>query len=146
MTADTPSPAILNLDLLAAQHAQQIITRTKKIKAEDVDNMITKTLGVLQENGLYACSLFLLARKPKEPHARVILDELYNLLQAMGWGKPDNKQSATILQHLSDKVLTNLADTLLAKDIAEQTLIYARYGAKARSADPKPPGAKDEEE
>jgi hypothetical protein len=48
-----------NLDRLAAERAQEIIRRTNDKKAGDVDNAITKSLGVLQENGIYACFLYL---------------------------------------------------------------------------------------
>ncbi|MGC8800891.1 MAG: hypothetical protein ACP5UR_11690, partial [Chloroflexus sp.] len=70
----------LNLDRLAAECAQAIIRRvvdeeeTQKNKRENekkskqqlatsIDNTITKALGVLQENGVYACFLYLLARE-----------------------------------------------------------------------------------
>ena len=55
----------LNLDRLAAQRAQQVIERTKGQKHTDVDNTATKALGVLQENGIYACALYLLSRRIK---------------------------------------------------------------------------------
>jgi hypothetical protein len=143
---DANASALLNLDLLAARHAQQIAARTGDVKASDVDNMVTKALGVLQENGLYACALFLLARKKKEKHARTILDEFLDLLQEMGWGdKPDATQSKAVLDYLTSSRLEDLSATLLAKETAEQMLIYARYGAKARSADSQAGGADKEE-
>lgn len=52
-----------NLDRLAAKYAQQIIANTKAKKASDIDNTITKALGVLQEDGVYACFLYLLAKE-----------------------------------------------------------------------------------
>ena len=61
-----------NLDRLAALHAQSIVSRTKDVQdgdrlatkqsARDVDNVVTKALGVLQEDGVYACALYLLSR------------------------------------------------------------------------------------
>jgi len=139
-----------NLDWLAAKHAQKIICRIvdeeetqknrndqeKKPKqklAESVDNTATKALGVLQENGVYACFLYLLA-KEKE-NGTVVVDEMLNLLEELnsGWGKPSSKRADQILQYIIDKVSSDLERLLLAKETLEQMLIYARYGAKARS-------------
>ncbi len=123
----------LNLDRLAAQHAQEIIRRTQSQKASDVDNTVTKALGVLQENGVYACFLYLLA-KEKE-NGSVVVEEMLNLLDGLGfgWGKPENLSPDKVLSHISEKVTADLERLLLAKETLEQMLIYARYGAKARS-------------
>lgn len=122
----------LNLDRLAAQHAQAIIERTKDKKVSDVDNTITKALGVLQENGVYACFLYLLA-KEKE-NGSVVVAEMLDLLDGLrfGWGKPPSNKPEDVLKHISDKVTVDLERLLLAKETLEQMLIYARYGAKAR--------------
>jgi len=122
----------LNLDRLAAQHAQTIIKETMDKKASEVDNTITKALGVLQENGVYACFLYLLA-KEKE-NGPVVIQEMLNLLDELnfGWGKPENDDPESVLVYISEKVTVNLERLLLAKETLEQMLIYARYGAKAR--------------
>jgi len=122
-----------NLDRLAAQHAQEIIKRTRDKKASDVDNTVTKALGVLQENGVYACFLYLKA-KEKE-NGDVVVDEMLNLLYGLGfgWSKPEDNSPEGILKHVTDKVTVDLERLLLAKETLEQMLIYARYGAKARS-------------
>ena len=134
-----------NLDRLAAQRAQAIITRTVpetedgsliSKAAKEADNTVTKTLGVLQENGLYACALFLTSRTDREiDRAQIILDELLNLLVELdfGWTKPNSRSSLEVLRFMSDTVTENLERLLLSKEVCEQSLIYARYGAKARS-------------
>lgn len=121
-----------NLDRLAAARAQEIIRRTNGKKASDVDNTITKSLGVLQENGVYACFLYLLA-KEKE-NSDVVVEEMLSLLDGLdfGWGKPANNGAEAVLKHITEKVTDDLERLLLAKEILEQMLIYARYGAKAR--------------
>jgi len=120
-----------NLDRLAAERAQEIIGRSEKDGA--VENTLTKSLGVLQENGVYACFLYLLA-KEKE-NGRVVVDEMLSLLDALdfGWGKPANQDAEAVLKHITEKVTVDLEQLLLAKETLEQMLIYARYGAKARS-------------
>ncbi|MDW8215765.1 MAG: hypothetical protein RMJ55_19620 [Roseiflexaceae bacterium] len=145
---------VLNLDHLAATRAQEIILRIVKNKetergkpedkrkselqlARETDNAVTKALGVLQEHGVYACFLYLLA-KEKDLGA-IIVDEMLTALQELkfGWNKP-MKQGQTdltpevVLKHISDNVTRDLERLLLAKEVLEQTLIYARYGAKAR--------------
>jgi len=122
-----------NLDRLAAQYAQEIIRRTADKKASDVDNTVTKALGVLQENGVYACFLYLLA-KEKE-NGSVVVEEMLNLLNDLGfeWGKPAGNSAERVLQHITDKVTVDLERLLLTKETLEQMLIYTRYEAKARS-------------
>jgi hypothetical protein len=131
----------LNLDYLAARHAQEIIRRTeeKKESPGDVDNTVTKALGVLQENGVYACTLFLKSRpKAEKDRADAVMAEILNLLAELefGWGKPSSDRAEDELQYISNKVTAdNLERLLLAKETLEQMLIYARYGAKARSTE-----------
>jgi len=123
-----------NLDRLAAKHAQQIVLRVieeKKGEGGDIDNTVTKALGVLQENGVYACFLYLKA-KEKE-NGDIVVEEMLDLLDGLGfgWGKPMNNSASDVFKHITEKVSSNLERLLLAKETLEQMLIYARYGAKA---------------
>lgn len=117
-----------NLDRLAARHAQAIVNNTK----DDIENTVTKALGVLQENGVYACFLYLKA-KEKE-NGDVVVEEMLNVLDGLGfgWGKPTNNSAQEVLKHITEKITSDLERLLLAKETLEQMLIYARYGAKAR--------------
>lgn len=128
-----------HLDWLAAHHAQKVIHRTEGAKASEVDNTVTKALGVLQENGIYACALFLKSRsKDEKRRADVLMDEMLHLLDQLefDWGQPSSNRAQDVLQHISDNVTSdNLERLLLAKETLEQMLIYARYGAKARGAE-----------
>ncbi|PDW02163.1 hypothetical protein [Candidatus Viridilinea mediisalina] len=119
-----------NLDRLAAQYAQAIVQSGD----QQIETTVTKALGVLQEHGVYACFLYLLA-KEKDNGKKVVVPAMLDLLDKLdfGWSKPHNDQPATILQHISDTVTADLERLLLAKEILEQMLIYARYGAKAQS-------------
>ena len=127
---------IPNLDRLAARHGQAIVkdlVDTKKVKPNDVDNIVTKALGVLQENGIYACFLYLLAKEKK--NGDIVVDKMLDLLEELGfgWGKPSVDKLDDVLSYITDKVTKKLEPMLLAKETLEKMLIYARYGAKARA-------------
>lgn len=132
-----------NLDYLAAKCAQAIVNQNKQDdrKPDDVDNLVTKALGVLQENGVYACGLFLLSRtQPKEKDiAATVRAETLKLLEALpfGWGRPTGDNAEATLTYLAEKIAgdPSLERLLLAKETLEQMLIYARYGAKAWKAE-----------
>jgi len=128
-----------HLDWLAAHYAQNVIAKTKGEKPSNVDNTVTKALGILQENGIYACALFLKSRPQNEKNrADVLMAEMLHLLEELGfgWGLPRSSGAQDVLQHLSDKVIGgNLERLLLAKETLEQMLVYARYGAKAQGAE-----------
>ena len=117
-----------NLDYLAAKHAQRIVDSGAD------ENLITKALGVLQENGVYACFLYLLAN-----NGQSMVDEMLNLFKEPAFGfnaPPKNGENAETLKYVAEHITTDLLRLLLAKEGLEQMLIYARYGAKAkRSAD-----------
>lgn len=126
---------VLNLDRIAARYAQKIIKNTAKKKAKDVENLVTKALGVLQENGIYACILYLLSRKQdKEKEiAQAVRKELYDLaVKELNFETGNGETPEEVLKFYSETVCKELEPLLLAKEVFEQTLIYARFGAKAR--------------
>lgn len=140
----------LNLDQKAAQYAQDIVSKAKVEKVKDpagtLERLVTKTLGVLQEQGVYAMTLFLFSRSSDEekiaPHIRAPLYALLRQLpvfqnNAELFGKLSgfNEKTAAepVLPFYSDHVCEELDTLLLVKELYEQTLIYARYGAKAAS-------------
>jgi hypothetical protein len=128
---------IINLDLSAAEAAQEIIDKTipqQKAKATDVENLVTKTLGILQENGVYAALLYLYAQK-KNSIARETRERLLLLTSELGFDRLEDTSASSALKFLTDKVCCNLDKLLLVKHVWEQTLIYTRYGAKARDAE-----------
>ncbi len=121
-----------NLDQLAAQAAQQIVKDAAS--AKELDILATKTLGVLQENGVYAAALFLQSRtrKTEQELAEKIRSSLYSLPGQVLSGK----QIAS-LKDIANNLAGDLDALLLVKQLWEQTLIYVRYGAKARQQEAK---------
>ena len=81
-----------SLDYLAAATAQKIIDITdKKVKARDLENLVTKALGVLQSQGVYAMALFLFSRSGQETRCnnmkgeqRIAVQILAELLSLIG--------------------------------------------------------------
>jgi len=137
---------IENLDFYCVDYAQRLADGLKpamqkyRFRGGDVENVITKALGVLQQNGVYAFITFVVWKKhngtraERETAAR--MDEL--LL-----GQP-NSDALLRLEPMSlnlgrakqlldiGKALSEDLDTLLfAKELLGRTLIYARYHAKA---------------
>lgn len=154
------SNTVINLDRLAAQYAQEVIQDTKNKKSKDVENTVTKALGVLQEDGVYSCFLYLLAKeKPtdkekkekKKSTGEVLVKNMLCLLDGLeiGWGKLTSEKAEDVLSHLiqndkKDNEKISLEQLLLTKETLEQMLIYARYGAKARQ-DAEPENGQAEE-
>jgi hypothetical protein len=126
-----------NLDRLAAQTAQTIVKDTLSFEKNQVDNLATKTLGVLQENGVYAAILFLFSRSgPDEEIAPYVRTPLLKLAadEIVHQSEPANKAEEA-LDFVTKHISGDLDRLLLVKQVWEQTLIYTRYGAKARGGD-----------
>lgn len=128
----------LNINQLAAEHSQQMVSKTLKEKkaAKTLNNLVTKTLGVLQEQGVYAMMLFLFSRTGDEKKiAPLIRHELVTMLKKLpAFSSIDIlelKNDRDTLKFYSDNVMDNLDTLFLVRDLYEQTLIYARFGAKA---------------
>jgi len=135
-----------NLDILAARCAQEVVralvpegVEEAKKKAGALGNVTTKALGVLQEQGVYAGMLFLYS-KVNDPYTQQLREKLLEVLNrpemtsfALGFPHDKDKRKwQDVSEHLADKVCNDLDTLLLVKQVWEQTLIYVRYGAKAR--------------
>ncbi len=127
--------SLTNLDQLAALYAQEMVKKGKHVTV--LERLVTKTLGVLQAQGVYAMMLYLLSRSGEEEKiAPIICNECYALIKELpefsGISVPSDKKK--ILEFYSSNDILGKIDTLLLiRDLYEQTLIYARYGAKAAS-------------
>ena len=151
-----------SLDYLAMTAAQKITDvlgeKVKKgqVEARDLETLVTKALGVLQSQGVYAMALFLFSRSGKDTKAEKMKSEERAAVQILSWlwplrqpfqvianwqnGRAElttdkawdqvNNHKRDMLQAFAD-LSQNLDTLLLVRDLYEQTLIYARYGAKA---------------
>jgi len=156
-----------NLDHLAAKYSQEMVEvigkyvkgDDKKVEAAQADTLYTKALGVLQEHGLYAMTLYLLYRSgnqlgadtkqynnAEELVATQTMGLLWRMLgeddlaelnvkpeQSIGWDVlNERKHKDAILSHFSDHLCaSDLGRLLFVKELFAQTLTYARYHARA---------------
>lgn len=150
----------INLDKVSAEFSQKILelrgetVKNKKVTPDNIEKICTSTLGVIQEQGLYAGLLFLLSKSGGEEKNKEefsveqfvscgIVFYLVNMLnsdglQEIGCQYNDenlsllkvNRYKLELLEHVND-ITEDLKKLLLIKSLFEQTLIYTRYGAKA---------------
>jgi len=134
----------LNLDRIAHDRARDMLGDVNsRDDIETIERLITKSLGVLQEHGVYALMLFLFSRTSKEKEvAPFIRRALYRALletpnfrnnETLNSFANGNENSTQVLQWFSGNISSNLDTLLLVRDLFEQTLIYARYHAKAKA-------------
>jgi hypothetical protein len=129
-----------NIDRLCAEYGLRIAEEIfnafegeEKRKKSKTENHITKSLGVLKEDGIYAFFLYQKSRTSEKKGAESLWHTAANLLKEKEVGL-FHKSVTDPLNAIRDKdtgLANNLDNLLLAKRILEQTLIYARYHAKA---------------
>ncbi|PKP54665.1 MAG: hypothetical protein CVT90_00085 [Candidatus Altiarchaeales archaeon HGW-Altiarchaeales-3] len=118
----------LILDKECFNTGTSIVNSVKSIGKTKIENVIQKSLGVVQEDGNFAFLIYLKSLKKEEGKvAEKIIEEIRILL----------KNKIKIMTHNNDVIEefknlgNNMNNMLLAKDLIERTLIYARYHAKA---------------
>lgn len=124
---------MINLEPLCAGYGHKMIIRDFNDTAvSDQENVVTRALGVLAENGIYAMCIYLLSCSKKEYGKTILreciqglwLEEQISLLEAR------SRNDSDLLENVR-KITENLPQLILAKKITEQTLTFARYHAKA---------------
>jgi len=120
----------MNLDQLCAKYGWQIADEVHRAIGKQAENHITKSLRILQEDGVYAFFLYQVSRGAREKPGAEKLKE-----QATSFhGEADIEafqNAGSPLQAVRDHLAGDLDQLLLAKRLLEQTLIYARYHIKA---------------
>lgn len=129
---------MLNLEPMAAQAANTMVDLQD---AKTSENVMTKALAVLTEQGVYAFGLFLATRKPKEANAVTLIHtQICNLLRDTGLYTGPTNDKPTYYRGISDvrqgeTPVDALRRLLLTKQLMEITLTYGRYHAKAMNHD-----------
>jgi hypothetical protein len=125
-----------NLDRLCAEYGHKMAKEVHEKLNKTAETHITKSLGVLQEDGVYAIFLYQASRGDAEKPgadclqklAAELLSEALNTERSQPFAPKNDPLEAIRRQGgLAD----DLDDLLLAKRLLEQALIYARYHAKA---------------
>lgn len=116
-----------NLDRLCAEYGYKFADETKK-----AETLITKALGVLQEQGLYAFVLFCDSRGGAEKQGA---DKIKGITAELLKDKLSLIGSEDLLKEIrrENGLASKLDDLMLAVQVLEKFLIYARYHAKAMS-------------
>lgn len=122
--------SIPNLEPLCARHGRKMVSASPECKKQE--NILTKALGVLAENGIYAMSVYLLSCHEKEYGKRLFNTHLRELWtdREVGLISPENSTSAALLTSVKD-LTGSLSKLILCRKITEQSLVFARYHAKA---------------
>ncbi len=124
-----------NLDQLCAQYGYEIAKQVHQVLGKNAENHITKSLGVLQEDGVYAFFLYQVSRGEREKQGAEHLKEQATALLKKVEIQPFDAVLDPLEAVRGNKQIKGLADhldqLLLAKRLLEQALIYARYHVKS---------------
>ena len=122
----------MNLDQLCAEYGYRFaeeVSRADGFNAKKAEVLITKALGVLQEQGLYSFALFCKSRPSGEragaEKIETLAKELLKELNLINDGDFLNELRK------DNGLLTRLDDLMFAIQVLEKSLIYARFHAKA---------------
>ena len=121
---------VLNLDAACAALGHELGTSGQKPK--DTENSITKALGVLEEQGVYAFFLYLHARE--KTLGRNFSEKLMKFLRENVGRVPSDRNQNEPFDALQE-LAKDLDALLFARDLLHQVLVYARYHAKARQVE-----------
>jgi len=130
-----------NLDQSCMKAGFSFADETIKSFDEDATKseiLLTKSLGVLQEQGIYAFFLFCKSRpKAEKKSAEKVIEITEGLFKTdLGLIEANNRDILNVIREdLASS--SNFDKLLLATQILEKALIYARYHAKARKNDVK---------
>ncbi len=93
-------------------------------------NLLRKSLGVLQEDGVYAFFLYLKVNKGED-----ILKKLYNFFseeQILNEILPNENNVEKIFENLRNNLAIDLNNLLFVKELLERTMIYAIYHSRSK--------------
>lgn len=119
-----------NLDLECAKLGRKLAELKTNGKPVE-EKVFTSALGILEEQGPYACFLYLQARKG-DREGEEIARKATEFLARVIAGDASAKHTKP-LDFLRD-LASDLDRLLFARDLLRQVFVYARYHAKARGS------------
>jgi len=102
----------------------------ERMKISDMENVITKGLGVLTENGLYAMGIFFLACK-FSVYGTFIAETMIAMLSRPEIALAKQSLNSIDILNTMRSLTESLPKLILAKRLFEQTLTFGRYHCKA---------------
>ncbi|MBQ9407403.1 MAG: hypothetical protein IJU37_11795 [Desulfovibrio sp.] len=122
--------SVTNLETICARYGHTIAEAPGLQKPSEKENVITKALGVLAENGFYALNVFLLSCKDAK-YGEAVENILCEMLCDKELALLSNKaQGVKALQGMRE-ITADLPRLILARRVTEQALTFARYHCKA---------------
>ncbi len=119
---------LLILDRECFNSGVSIVDGAKGKGKTKIENVIQKSLGVLQEDGIFAFIIYLTSKQGGE---KEVAEEIIKGIRILLKDKIKIMANNNDLIEEFKKLGNNMNNMLLAKDLIERTLIYARYHAKA---------------
>ena len=114
----------MNLDVLCARYAQQIVEdKPGNVEIKKLTTILKNAIGVMREDGLFAFYLFL---KYKNEEGKHIWSKIIKLWKDNETHLVDEDDESQVI-----KLTENLSDIFLARRITERTLVYAYYGLRS---------------
>lgn len=124
---------LVNLETICAHYGFDM-AEAGDLDMTDKENVITKALGVLAENGFYALNVFLLSinQTKQRAYGGEIEEVLLKMLRSkeLALLSSSNRSGVQALQDLRD-ITADLPRLILARRVTEQALTFARYHCKA---------------
>jgi len=118
-----------NLDKISAEAGFELADKNRD-KAKDFERIVTKALGILIEDGLFAYAIWLESEDKSD-----IIDSSFELIKEKAGIIQGDYDSVRRPEKLRKAILSEIASdmqkTLLARQLLERMLVYARYRAKA---------------
>jgi len=134
------TPAFENLDLVCAKAGKEMAEKPSK----ELKNLITDSLAVVEEQGVYALFLFLQSQSgAKKKKGEELSKNFFHFLKKVPAQSPlisasggSQNGKMDVLQAL-EPLAEDLDKLLLAQNLLRQTLVYARYHALMRDEEPE---------
>jgi hypothetical protein len=122
---------MISIEPICAKHGHNMIQSGENPKLQDQENVITKALGVMSENGLYAMCIFLLSCNKAVYGKKILTQDIYALWKELEIIDSTVQNNNIEILDATRQITANLPKLILTRKVTEQALVFARYHAKA---------------
>ena len=118
-----------NLDKISAEYGFKVVNKLKdNVKSTSIINMANKSIGILQENGIYAYFIWLDARTNADD--KEVGKELKQISKKMLVRTGFFDSNRFNVDRLMKKIGSNFDQMVFIKQLIQSMLTYALYRAK----------------